>query len=280
MLSLHQLESARLGKSRWSVFYWTKGILPVKTWWLAGLLAAVSFTMGCQTRLSTVLLWALQVSMLNRNRLAMNGEDLAFRMLLFYSCFAPLGYCLSIDLWRQRRGSVESMPLPSIWPVRLLQVNVALVYALSLPQKLVNDPAWRDGTALYWTMMNDTWSRWPGQPVFLGGFLCAALTYGTILAEGLFQILVWFRRTRFWALGAIASTHLGIVFLLQNITFFSLSMICSFLLFVPASSLRSMPTRFRAALSKANPNSLDPQTGLLKRAHEIQLLKQKKAGRL
>jgi len=88
------------------------------------------------------------------------------------------------------------------------------------------------------------------------------LTYGSILVEGLFPILVWFPKTKLYSIAAITSFHLGIALCLQNVTFFSLAMVCSFWVFVPSSSIRGLSSRF----------SLDPSTKNKKGEDHLDLL--------
>ena len=245
ILSLSRPDSVSL-QGGWSAFVWTGRHLPVQVYWWMGLVAAAAFVVGWQTRLATVLLYLLQASMVHRAPLVVNGEDLVFRMLLFYGCFAPLGAALSVDGWlRTRRlgqaASVSESPHPLVWPVRLMQVNIALIYLISLPTK-VCDPSgeWLRGDAIYWSMMNDMWSQWPWKWMFYDGHLLLSrlMTYGTILVEGTFPLLVWFRKTRPYVLVGITALHLGIAAMIPNVTFFTLAMVCSFWLFVPAESLR------------------------------------------
>lgn len=244
-LSLDVLDPSKARQSWWSLFYWTEGLLPVRAWWWVGLAAAAGFTVGWWTRLCTVLLFAIQTSMSHTNWTAISGEDIVFRLLLFGSCFAPLSWTLSLDSWlRQRRGRAPAHPDgPLIWPVRLLEINVALIYALSVANKLADDIAWQDGTAIYWAVLDSSWSRWPWPELFAGPageILSAVATYGTLLIEGAFPLLVWFRRTRLWIILPLAALHLGIAVFLQNLVFFSLAMICSFWLFLPAETTRRL----------------------------------------
>ena len=134
-----------------------------------------------------------------------------------------------------------------MWSVRLLQINVALVYAISLPYKLADDAAWTDGTAIYWAVTSNLWGRWPWPELFYGGLVSTVLTYGTITVEAAFPLLVWFRKTRMSVIVALAGLQVGIVLFLQNVTFFSLSMVCALLLFVPPSLAREWSAHVAAA---------------------------------
>ena len=234
----------------WSIFYWTEAFLPTRAiWWLA-LLASVGFTIGWQTRLCTVLLFIIESSMIHNNRWAINGEDLVFRMLLFYGCFATLNRAWSVDNWLERRRSKQPQGVAPLWrvawPIRLMQINIALIYAISLPNKIADDHAWVNGNAIYLAMVSNMWSRFPWPELFYDGLLSKFFTYSTIVIEGLFPILVWFRKPRLYITAALASLHLGIAIMLQNVTFFSIAMICSFCVFIPGDVIRRVGAFCRA----------------------------------
>jgi hypothetical protein len=229
-----------------SLFYWADGVLPARAFWWVGVVAAVCFALGLLTRLSTVVLFLMHSSMMFRNGLIGLGDDIVFRLLLFLGIFAPLNRSLAIDGWlrRQPAGTEER---PAVWAVRLMQINIALVYVISVPHKLAEDE-WRDGTAIYWTLVNDAWSRWPWPQLFYGStgeLLSAAATFGTIAAQAAFPLLVWFRRPRPYVLLAVAFLHLSIGILLESVLFFSLAMVCSFWLFVPGETTRRWDERLR-----------------------------------
>jgi hypothetical protein len=244
LLSLDLLDPERSYRPWWSVFTWTEGLVPAGALWWVVFAAAVLFTLGLATRLCTVVLFVIHNSMAHTNSLMLAGDDLVFRMLLFFGCFAPLDRSLSLDAWlraRRRAGSAAGADeWPTAWAVRLMQVNIALVYLCSLPRKLVNAP-WQDGTAIYWSLVNPTWSRWPWPGAFTGfpgEMLSAALTYGTLAVEAAFPVLVWFPRTRVYVLVAGAAMHLFIAAFIRNVEFFSLAMVCSYWLFVPGEVTR------------------------------------------
>lgn len=250
--SLHETLGGRV-RDWWDLFLWTEGMIPMRVWWWVGASATMALIVGWQTRVCTVLLFLLQSSMIHRNLAMVNGEDLVVRMLLLYGCFAPLHHALSIDRWlRQRRlrsagRDPSDTPLPLVWPVRLMQVNVALIYLISLPVKLTDSSGeWIRGDAIYWSMMSNMWGCWPWPWMFYGSIglgLSRLMTYGTALIEGAFPLLVWFRRTRPVVLTAITALHLGIALLIPNVTFFTLAMACAFWVFAPAETLHRWSVR-------------------------------------
>ena len=255
ILSLDLLDPHRLHQDRHSVFYWTDGWIPTQGLGCVGILAAACFTLGWKTRWAAVALFVLQTSMINTSRNLINGEDLLFRSLLFFSCFAPLDQRLSLRNWIERRSNhrdSQEQAAPQIWPLRLIQLNLLLIYLISLPSKLISDSAWLNGDALYWVMSNEIWCRWPW-PSHFYGWLGKVATYSTVLTEGLFPFAVWIPGLRIASLVAIAVLHLGMAIFMQNMGFFALGMVCALWVFVPQSLLTKLGDR-RATLSKPTAN--------------------------
>jgi hypothetical protein len=221
----------------WSLFHLTADWLPVRAYWVLGVVAAIALTLGAATRLATVVLYALEVSLVNVAPQCTNGEDMVFRMALFWAAFMPLGACASVDA-RLRGAPTTVTP----WATRGLQLNVALIYLISQPNKLLDDPAWKDGSAIYLTMASNAWTRWPWPSLFYGA-LSQLATWGSLAVELFFPLFVWFPRTRPWALGAIVALHVGIALTLANVTFFNLAMLATFWVFVPGETTRAWTTR-------------------------------------
>lgn len=237
MLSLGDSTVSTVPQGWWSVFWWTEGVLPVRTYVWIGTLAAIAFTVGWHTRLASIVLFVVQGSLVHRNPMVVNGEDLVFRMLLFYSCFAALGTTWALDarLAAHRAGG----PPPERWPIRLMQVNLALIYLISQPYKLFSDPAWVHSDAMYYVMINRTWSRFPWPALYYDPWIAALSTWGSLLIELALPLGVWFRATRRWVVLAAAILHVVIAVVLQNITFFSLAMTCSFWVFLTTDDLHA-----------------------------------------
>ena len=226
----------------WSLFWWTEGRVPIKFYWWLGFVSSIAFTFGFLTRLSTVILFLLFQAMIHRNFLIENGDDQIFRMLLFYCCFAPLSYSISIDKvlrkkFSKDKDSSSEIKLPSIWPIRMMQINIILIYLISLPNKLADDIAWLNGNAVYYTMANNMWVNCPFPELFYkwNGLLSKIATYGTLFIEGAFPILVWIPETKLLIIAFAMLLHLGIALTISVAMFFTLAMVCSFWLFVPAT---------------------------------------------
>jgi hypothetical protein len=235
IISLHSpgLNNTRVN-SVWGLFYWTDGILPIETYWVLALVCSAAYLVGFQTRIATAGLWLIIMSMARRNPYIVNGEEMVLKMCLLYFVFIDLGAAYSVDAWLARRRGQPRRTDVLAWPVRMMQINIALIYLISLPYKFAQDPGWITGDALHWTVASNTWGPhwWPWLTLSYGGFFRKAITFGTVVVEAFFPLAVWFQITRRPALVVIAGLHLGIAALIPNVTYFTLSMVCSFAAFL------------------------------------------------
>ncbi len=227
----------------WSVFACTDGWLPVSFWWVFGVVTAVLFVIGLATRCMAVCVWVLLGSMIHRNLMLTNGEDVTLHMAFWWALFMPLGHELSVDEYLRlrrltARGQLDARPMPMIWSTRMLQLSIAGIYVFSLPRKLAGDVAWWNGDAFFFAIVNGHWSKWPWKELFYHHWLSAMATYGAIVAEGTFPIIVWFRRTRVSAVIVMSCFHVMIALMLDNVAFFSLSMVTMYWVFIPGETSR------------------------------------------
>jgi hypothetical protein len=95
-------------------------------------------------------------------------------------------------------------------------------------------------------MVNHTWSRWPWPAMFFPAWTSGLATFGSLLLESAFPVLVWFEPFRLPLVLALALLHLVIAVVLQNVTFFSLAMVSALCLFLTTDDLRRLGWR-RAA---------------------------------
>lgn len=236
-----------LNRTGWAVVSWIIGAGVNEHWvWALAMILGVSYTVGFFSRTSAAALFVLHSSLIHINPIVVNGEDLIYRLQFFYGMFMPLGKVLSVDA-RLAKSVVERPALA--WPVRLFQIHIALIYFVSLPLKLYLDPAWRDGDAMYYVMINATWSRRFLPQLFYSPEISTIASYMAIIVEGAFVFLCWSKRTRLPMVLTIAGFHLFIAIVLQNVTFFSLTMVVSFVLFPDAAEWRRVGAWVRANLS-------------------------------
>jgi hypothetical protein len=73
-------------------------------------LAALGMLVGYRTRLMTIVVWVMVLSIQWRNPLVLSGADNLLRVLLFWAMFLPLGYLLGlVQSWEM------FAPSPSAW---------------------------------------------------------------------------------------------------------------------------------------------------------------------
>lgn len=233
---------------RFSLLDWIGPAWQVQLFILAWIGVLICFTVGYRTRWVAVLNFLALLSIHERNTFVLDGADVVFRVLSFWTMFVPLGNYYALDALRARRAAyrrsgdpaalrVSAEPITTFaFPLRLAQFQVALIYLASGLIKL-RDAPWREGDALYlalqlksYTLPTGDW-LWRVSPEWA----LQALTYYTLLAELLFIGLVfapvW--QPRLKAIGLMLTTglHIGIG-LLMSIPNFSMVMLASYGLFL------------------------------------------------
>ena len=218
-----------------------------------GLLTTLCFIVGLGTRIATIILYIFWLSLCQRNSAIIDSKDIVVQMLLFYSCFAPLGNTLSVDnvfrrkLLKKRRNILNYIPpKQSVWSVRLLQISIALIYPLSAIDKLYSDIAWRDGSMMYYVSLYDAWFRFTDVDLLHNYVLSCISTYSALILEFVFPLLVWFKQTKYWILIMMALFHISIAIVMNEfILQFSLVMLISYTLFLDAEVIIKVFSKFK-----------------------------------
>jgi hypothetical protein len=195
-------------------------------------LASLSLAAGHWTRLAAVLVFVGLVSLQRRNPYVFNSGDGLLKVTAFYMMLAPAGLSLSLDRWRRARGAFWEFPRRAPWALRLMQVQLSVVYLSSLWTKL-SGTTWNDGTAISFAVRLDDLERFAAPAWIFGNELIAnLLTYATLATEASIGILVWNRRLRPWVLGLGVALHLGIDLALR-VGFFTFALFVLYLAFLP-----------------------------------------------
>jgi hypothetical protein len=226
MISLGDPLGRSPGAHWYSVVDLLDGRVPIEAWWWIVTAATIAFTIGLKSRWMAALLLVLHTSLLHRNLWASNAEQGLWRMLLFYAMFMPLGAAWAVT--KDGAGRAHDHP---IWPVRMAQLHLCLIYLVSSPYKWFSDEAWRHGDALYYVLINGTWSRWPWPEWLYHWPVAAGATYGSLLVEASFPFLVWMPALRPYVALTIVGFQVMLAVVLNHISFFSLATACGLLLF-------------------------------------------------
>jgi len=220
---------------RWTVLLFNTDNLVVVgiLFWLR-VAVTVAFLVGWHTRVMTVFLWLLTMAFINRNPTLRNGADDVMMVGLFLMLFCPSGRAFSLDrrrwLKKQGPGAGWEPPTTPAWPVRLVQIQVCMIYLTTGVAKLFRgdwfEGTWWDGTSLHYTLNYITMSRWSYAQLPLPLWMTLPLTYLSVWWETLFTPLVMIRWTRRWTLWFGVLFHLGIFFTIEIgwFSFYTLSL--------------------------------------------------------
>lgn len=232
--------------------------------------ALVALLVGWRTRLAAGGGWLLLLWFQLRNPTFLNGGDEVLRLTGLYLALAYVALpardrSLSLDrraaLARETAGGTgdpggsrgpegrttfgaesagRGARIPA-WPLRLMQVQLCVVYVVSGLWKVAGE-AWWDGSALVYALDNAAFSRfglpdWAWlQPVFV------VLGISVAWWELLFPLLVAWGRTRRWALLYGVVFHL-LIFVTMNIGAFAPAMLALYPAFLTGDELRRLGGR-------------------------------------
>src|SRR5262249_37416203 len=150
------------------------------------------------------------------NDLPLSAAHQALRAFLFCLVWADGGRVCSLDAILD--GTVgQPKPVP-IWPLRLIQIQVAAIYLVTGLWKL-NNVMWRDGSALHYVFENPQFRRFAVLASPSLDLWTTLATYGTLAWELSFAFLILHPRTRKWVLAIGVAVHLSLWMLLELGTF-------------------------------------------------------------
>jgi hypothetical protein len=205
--------------------------------------AAVCVTIGLWTRVAcgTVLfciIWLHRV-----DPLVWNTGDVLLRHVALFLTLSPAGDALSVDRWRRDPDLLWEFPQRAPWALRLVQVQVALMYLVTVVAKL-HGWTWRQGTAVSYVMRIPEDARFAlPTTISASTFWAHVLTWGTLAVEASIPLLVWNRRLRPYVLAAGVGLHLAID-VTMRVGLFSWIVLLTYLAFVPPATAERVLARF------------------------------------
>lgn len=199
---------------------------------IAGL-CAILLLLGYKTRLMMVLTWILNISLQTRNPMVLQGGDVIFRNLLFWSMFLPLGARYSID-----SIFINKSKLPkTIQTIGSFGFITQLLLMYFITAVLKYHPIWLEGKAVYYALQVDQFTTPFGD--WLRNFpeVLKGLTYFTIYFEYIAPILLLIpfqvQLIRLVVVPLFIALHLGFIFTLE-IGLFPYYCIVAWLTFTPS----------------------------------------------
>ena len=137
---------ANLNPWRWSVFLLNGTEVYARLVFLVAIAIAIAVILGYRTRIATIALWVLLLSLQARNPLVLSAADAFLRMLVFWAMFLPLGAAWSLDRRLGRQPASTGTRVASVATAALF-LQIAFVYLFTAMLK--TGDAWRsDFTAI------------------------------------------------------------------------------------------------------------------------------------
>jgi hypothetical protein len=234
-----------LDEFRWTVFAVWPQDTALLIGWVLLLVASMAMTVGWHGRIAAVTVFVLLYSFVRRGVYAFNAGETVMTIVALILALSSCSAALSLDQ-RRRSGSFWSAETLAQWPVRLMQVQMSLIYLMAVQAKLAN-LYWTNGSAVAYTWRTDGQWAFLAAPEWLSDspLLVNVATWGTLVIEAALAILVWNGAFRVWVLAAGVVMHLSMMFTL-DIGFFSLAMFVLYLAFVPPEVVHSLPERLKA----------------------------------
>jgi hypothetical protein len=233
----------------WSVFDMASSDRALLIGWAVLLVSAVALTLGWHSRMAALAVFVLIHSFQQRSPFVFNSGDGLIRVLAVVLVFSSCGAALSLDR-RRASGSFWSAELRAPWAIRLLQVQLSLVYLSTVNAKLAGE-TWREGTAVSYALRYDDMLILP-TPDWLttNALLMNVATWGTLVLELALGVLVWVKPLRRWVLGAGLLMHSTIMITI-GVGFFTPAMFVLYLAFIPPDTVRRLPTTIRRHIAAA-----------------------------
>lgn len=219
------------------------------------LAASICLILGYRTRLAAALVFVGLMSFDRRNPFILNSGDGLVRVTSFYLMLAPSGASLSLDRWRRARDAFWEFPARSLWALRLMQVQLSVMYLTAAWDKLRGE-TWADGTALSYALR--VLPRF-GAPSFVTNseLISTLATWATPVVELSIGILVWNRRLRPWVLAVGIGFHLAIAFSIR-VGVFSLAVFALYVAFIPPETASRLILGLRDRLREQGLAALSP----------------------
>jgi uncharacterized membrane protein YphA (DoxX/SURF4 family) len=212
------------------------------------LVASIALLFGFRTRLAALVTFICLVSFARRNPFVLNSGDQLLQVLAFVLVLMPSGASLSVDRFLKRGEAFWEFPTRPIWPLRLMQIQVSILYIAAVWSK-VRGTTWNDGTAVSYALRVGDIARFPVPEVITDSLLISnVLTFGTLAIELSLGILVWNRVLRPWVLLAGISLHLGIDYAVR-VGFFSYAIFVAYIAFLPPQTASALILSVRDRVS-------------------------------
>ncbi|CAM2010389.1 DCC1-like thiol-disulfide oxidoreductase family protein [Acanthopleuribacter pedis] len=202
-------------------------------WFCVAALLAVMLLVGYRSRWVAFASWFLLLSLHNRNPMVLQSGDTLLRMLVFWAMFLPIGAHFSVD--RALDPTEKEPPRAVVNPLTagLLLQMFCLYFFTGILKK---GATWENGTALYYALNIDAWTRPFGSWMLQFHEMNALATHGTLYLELFGPFLpflpLFTAQFRMLAITVFCSLHIGIA-LTMDVGLFSYISMAGWLPYLP-----------------------------------------------
>jgi hypothetical protein len=219
----------------------------LQIWFWTSVTVTVLALLGYLSRFFVALTYLSMFLFRERDPYMTFGADLVMNCIGLWLLFLDCGRVWSLDqLLRPHRARVVANQI-ELWPVKAIQIQVALVYLVTGLKKLQTQP-WQDGSAVYYAIQVGNVMKGQQLPWILHHHaLLAFMTYATLFIEIVFPWMLFVRSMRGWAIGAFLLMHTGID-AFMSIRFFSPAMYVGYLSFLDSGDWKGWAVTLEDAI--------------------------------
>jgi len=201
---------------------------------------SIGFAVGAFTYFSGWMTFVLLQICMIRGIFAMYGGDFLLKTLLFYLLLSPCGRVLS---WDCRRTPSYRLTSAAPWALRLIQIQIALVYVATVLYKGMT-PNWQYGNAVYYSTQLRHYNRAPLPLEALTSTEGNLVTWIILAVELALGTLIWWRPLRPWVVLAGLALHFGMDYSM-SIPFWQVTMMIGLLSFIDGPTLKRLHGQLR-----------------------------------
>lgn len=233
-----------------TMFQWSSDPGELWTLHVLGLVILVLFTLGCFTRVTSILALLVVLSYIHRGPQFTSEFEPVLTMVMFYLCIGPCGAYLSFDQWRRQRAPKTHVDQETAEKsarfshtatisLRLIQLHLCAIYFMMALGK-INTYPWWIGTAV-WILFSMPDSRVVDLSQWLEdhSYVRDLLTHGIVAFELTFGFLIWNRLARPVVL-IVGVFVWGLLALATGMFAFCAMMLIANLVFVSPASMRAL----------------------------------------
>lgn len=209
---------------------------------LAG--ASISIIIGWRPTVFLVLAFILLVAVQRRTPIILNSGDIILRNLTLLLALTPTSAAFSFDRWRRfGRDGLRTAPLVAPWGLRLVQLQMMLVYFFAFWGK--SGELWRKGTAVSTAFrLTDLQRLTPPGIVTDNLLVVGLLTWGTLAIELTLAVLLWYKPARPMLIIVGLALHLTIDTFVM-VGFFGIAMAAGLMTFLDGDAVERRVGRRR-----------------------------------